>query len=528
MLRPFISAMKSTDGSTIWDAAKCASLSQDALMAPLMRAAFFMNYLRRTYDNKLPLIFSELNDFITYTVQNLTGDDRRIPVLKSLVEDRVFTQDQLKLFGMMVPNAFSIPMDGSLSSYSAVTDTAKTFYAPYAQYLASLSKGDPTQMEESDAFSVKGLVSIPNFRIMGTVLVVDYSVTLPGYSFDLASIRRGANALPGYEKSFLGYLEGYDFSGKDSMSILGLLAGMSQEKDLRVIDAGSLSYLYYRLAERLLCCNTTVRKTPWYLVKDTGYIREVTLNFLKQLNDRYKITISDGTVLVDTLGTNPPSEKDKMLSSYFAANSTDKVTMESHRLFLTSSYRVLPQLDIQNRTMADEGTATPPNPKDPGDAPVGDPPTEQPSPSPDEKTPAPDAPSEPAQDPKVDPATPPEEPPPPSSDPATPPPAPSTSEPSGTLQAHTTQNTEVTNGSDKSGIVIELAGKETLDSYLLREEISTKLTAFLANPPKDISIEKLTMLRRLKAYWLHLMSVRTVCDIISAATNLTLKQKSLV
>lgn len=516
MLRPFITKMTSSTGAVLWDAAVCDSSTSEQRVRPLMRMAFFMNYLRKTYDNQLPLIFKELNDYINGSLNELGELDADYKELMMFLagNGHLSKKDHAKTLGTLT-TCFKL-----LSSYSAVTDAATTFYVPYMKYLMAVDMFDAAKTEGSDAFSITGLVSIPSFRIMGTSLVVDYSVTLPGYKFDPASVKRGTASCPDYSQSFLGFLEGYDFTGKDPMSILGILATQCHERDTNLIDSNSLSFLYYRLYNKLFCMSTTVCNVS-QAPKSADYIRERLLHFLKQLADRYDTVIRDGTILIDVVGNEPPSETDKKLATYFAAKSTSSIDVEAHNTFMHSGYKMFKTLDIQNRIlMANEDPATPPPANT---APTGD----APAPKDPPKDPATETPSKTAPDEKVAPDKPEDKPAEAAPKDGEPTPTDTTPAPPTSSDGTHTAHTELSNGNDEAGIVLELADPVTLDSYFLRQELVTKLNALLDDPPKTISVEKLVMLKRLKAYWINIFSIRTVCDIVASATKLTLKQTHL-
>jgi hypothetical protein len=74
--------------------------------------------------------------------------------------------------------------------------------------------------------------------------------------------------------------------------------------------------------------------------------------------------------------------------------------------------------------------------------------------------------------------------------------------------------------SDKKGVKLELSSSETTDTVFYRMELKTYINEILANPPEDLSVEKLEILRKIKAFWINTLTPQCVHDIINTVIKL--------
>ena len=70
-------------------------------------------------------------------------------------------------------------------------------------------------------------------------------------------------------------------------------------------------------------------------------------------------------------------------------------------------------------------------------------------------------------------------------------------------------------GDKSKKVVFELQKDVTLDVILLRDEISHFINNTLEHPPENIDANDLSVLKRLKMYWINILSIQTTLDIIS-------------
>ncbi len=78
--------------------------------------------------------------------------------------------------------------------------------------------------------------------------------------------------------------------------------------------------------------------------------------------------------------------------------------------------------------------------------------------------------------------------------------------------------------SDKSGFTLTLpTDPKSLDAYLYLIEVEFLITELLENPPEDMSVEDLAVLKDLKAHWLFLLSLESVHEIVTDIVKLPIK-----
>lgn len=73
---------------------------------------------------------------------------------------------------------------------------------------------------------------------------------------------------------------------------------------------------------------------------------------------------------------------------------------------------------------------------------------------------------------------------------------------------------------DEKGITIELAKGETLNTYIFRKELGQHITAILNAPPKFLDSIQLQYLKHIKMYWINLLSIKCVTDMISRVVKI--------
>jgi hypothetical protein len=74
--------------------------------------------------------------------------------------------------------------------------------------------------------------------------------------------------------------------------------------------------------------------------------------------------------------------------------------------------------------------------------------------------------------------------------------------------------------SDKKGVKLELSSSESTDTVFYRLELKTYINSILANPPKSLSVQKIEMLKKIKAYWINTLSPQCIHDVLNAIVRL--------
>ena len=74
--------------------------------------------------------------------------------------------------------------------------------------------------------------------------------------------------------------------------------------------------------------------------------------------------------------------------------------------------------------------------------------------------------------------------------------------------------------SDKKGVKLELSSSESTDTVFYRLELKTYINSILANPPKSLSVEKIEILKKIKAFWINTLAPQCVHDILNTVISL--------
>lgn len=513
----------------------------------LMHQAVIINFIDRTYDTAVPLVLTDYKrDVVT-----------RFKIMRDTYESfKTSSYAWVPWAKKMIPYIEYFLCGGrpqgeadEVIEFLSLTDTdpvkTKTvpwasvtpFYVPYVRWALSVDKAKlaGSSYAKSDAFSVPGPVALATLSFNSTTVVVRCDTEFPGYKFSPKETLSGASS-PDYVSSIFGFLEGFDHSGKSLMSALGVLASMALELDANLLsNSNGPAWVYYKLYSKLFGWTSTLTTQKVRSVDrplSESPIGQDLLTYLTHLQDRYSVTISDGGLLATVLAHTPPTPQEKLVQEFFELK-LKQVSVEAFQAFQQSGLSKFKGL-VRSATDPKDKEEEPDAPKDPTDAPetgttgdaepktTSDPKAD--APAGDDSAPASDTPTKTDAAPGDSPEGNPTDETPNSLDPK-----PDDTDPSATPSTDTQSRTQhtpvesVPGSSDKSGIVIQLAGDETLDSYLVREEIGTKVTAILANPPKSMSLEQRKLLKWLMAYWINLLSIKTVCDIVAYA-NITLTQ----
>lgn len=343
------------------------------------------------------------------------------------------------------------------------------------------------------------------------------------------------------EYPFLGYLLCFDLSSANLKDLFVKFADMCLHADYDLIRSNN-HQLFYRLRSTLFQF-----KEP-SITGNRRYfhdIEEVICDFISYAVDKYNIKGVDRAFIAALMESNDDEcrcdDSKKELVNFLKCTNQSEVSNEMYNAFKISSLRNVKQLDIFSQNISrvaqealeDEGDLD--NPSDPApadatdettnDAELGDP-NDDPAPADDpegDDTPPADDPADPGlDDPNGDQA--------PSDNPDD---GEGSGDPEGTSDStqDDTHTPEVPqpNTSDKRGIVFELvsADDETVDSILFKEEMEVYLKTILDNPPATMSPQHVQLLTCLKRYWLHVLSISTIQEIVAVATKLPVVIKNI-
>jgi hypothetical protein len=76
---------------------------------------------------------------------------------------------------------------------------------------------------------------------------------------------------------------------------------------------------------------------------------------------------------------------------------------------------------------------------------------------------------------------------------------------------------------DVEGIELTLNQGDTLNSVLFRQELCRQIDQILENPPKQLDIDGLSLLKHIKTRWSYLLNVNSLCRILRSIKGLPIK-----
>ena len=438
-----------------------------------------------------------------------------------------------------------------------------SFYAPYVLFVErtfGLERYiDSNAISSTRSFTVGSAVSIPSFRLVGKNMTVRYEIVFPSYQFNYSKIgtlaRNGVAA-----NSILSYWAGYNWRGKTFSGVMGVLASQCLEKDANAIPKRSNMWGYLDVYRKVVVVSPYADQSNSLALSslETTIQRRSIIKFLCYIRENFNVTFDDKALLSNFL-TNV-DKHDAQLHDFFKAESAKEVSVETYNAFKKSCFSTFSELDVvingrtgqinrsgslnakktkesedadaqqekpeesesqggenpegaapestgstgqpadanvfdgpdasttlENQDSSDatdeEGKSEEPNPDDPKEHPAGD----DPDKAPDEELNNPDE---------------------------------SSGKEKSNNKTHTHTSLSIPKLDDKKGIKLSLSEGESTNSVLYREELEAYIDSLLANPPSILSVQTISAIKRLKAYWLYMMPVDQVHDFLRAMIRL--------
>lgn len=440
-----------------------------------------------------------------------------------------------------------------------------SFYAPYVLFVErtfGLDRYiDSNYISNSRSFTVGSAVSIPSFRLVGKNMTVRYEIVFPSYQFNYSQI--GKLATTGVAaNSILSYWAGYNWRGKTFSGVMGVLAAQCLEKDANAIPKRSNMWGYLDVYRKVIALSPYADQSNSLALSslETTLQRRSIIKFLCYIREHFNTTFDDKQLLSNFLSN--VDANDAQLHDFFNANSAKEVSVETYNAFKKSCFSTFSELDVvingrtglndrsgslnakktkesedadaqqekpeesesqggenpegaapessgstgepaasnvfdgpdasttlENQDSSDatdeEGKSeNEPDPNDPKEHPAGD----DPDKAPDEELNNPDESS-------------------------------SGNEKSNN-KSHTHTKLSIPKLDDKKGVKLSLSEGESTNSVLYREELEAYIDSLLANPPSILSVQTISALERLKAYWLYMMPVDQLHDWLRAMIRL--------
>ena len=370
--------------------------------------------------------------------------------------------------------------------------TSISFSIPFMTHLKIL--GDKIKLTEESILDQDSKLfqesSVPVITIHGRHVLIRY-ISLGKYEFNPELIREHIKLLG----SGLDFLACCDWSGKKFLHVLGYLATFVWDFNPRHFQGNIPLSTYYHIHRILFNLKANIHIVITNNYYHSYWFKTIFVDFLKILRVEYNIEFNAPQILGRILSGDEDSDHNG-LANYLISGigNPNNVSNEDYNTFLNSAFN-FEELDIRKGVVSSEADDDPDELEtDDGTDDVGD---DTPADDNDNSDNADDS-DEGTEPPKDDDSD--------SDDPDE--------------NSDDTSNNEPEpniNTSDKTGIAFELSEEETLDSVIFRREVSTYISHLLEE--KKLPSEKLEILKKLKMYWLNLLSVKTIQDIIKSVKH---------
>lgn len=521
----------------------------------LLEQALVLNYLTRLYGEEgLPILIDEYKKFVKSwfvpaVKANFYSKDPdpivkmaflNIEVLLGLSNGKLNADECTKVFNSQL---FNIPHAVDAS-----------FYAPYVLFVERTS--DITKYIESEtmnnarSFNVSTACSIPSFQIVGRSLYVHYETTFSSYQLDYKQLGKlvAENICP---NSIWSYWAGYNWRGIEFSGVMGVLAAQCLERDANAIPKGSIMMGFYEIFRKMIPQTSRIDQSNSLALLSETQHRRCIIKFLCYLRTTYGVTFDDAELL-DRFIMESGLDDATTLHKFLVSEDAREISVEMYNVFKRSCFGTFSELDmvINGRTVRENHSGSLINAKKTDDGEDPDAQQEEDDPeapkkgkkSEEESAPG-DSPSaggttdeavfdgpdagnqdSPTEDPNeaqsnqeggTTPDSQPDE------------ELKNPDESSATDQMETDTHTQqkpklpsVPKLDDKRGVKLSLSEGETTSSVLYRKELEAYIDSLLTNPPSILSTQTIAAIKKMKAHWLYLLSVKDLHSWLSAMVRL--------
>ena len=547
------------------------SSSTNAKVAFILGQAIALNYLERVFNSALPSLINEYKEKVVrdwlpeleYAVGAESDDPEKTKAAYVQAEYLLMQTGEISAEEI---EAWMKPIEG------VPVTLQNTFYSPYLRFLERAHRAvnyGGEYAKRTESFSIPGPVSLPTFALRGDCLCVNEDITFPSYKYDYKSNHEYGNSQYGLGvASIFSYWRGYDWTNVNFNGVVGVLASQCLELDTNTYPNHSLLWVY----NAIYCAVTgwephfkSESNLQW-LSSESNLLRQCVLHFLMDLRNRFNMKFDDSELLAKIIGKD--SEDADKLHAFLTVENPSEVSVEMYDAFQKSDFARYSELDLikykrlsgrELMEAAIDAKGSKLSDKSFDELDEGDP-SDTPQEEPASGTPE-DAPAETNRrlsdksfdqldEEQEEGAAQPDE-----GDEAaetegaeqtdelsdnnfdqldadagqdaeqTPDDEPNATEdnPSGDNedQTHTHNTTpNVTRTDDKKGVKLELSAGETTDSVLYKIELEAYIDSLIANPPNFLSVQKVELLKRMKAYWLNFLNVDCLVGFLKSIIKL--------
>ena len=522
----------------------------------LLEQAIVLNYLTRIYGEEgLPILINEYKKYVINwfvpTVKSNFYSKEPDPIVKIAylnIESLLGTSN-----GKVNADECTKVITSQLYNIPHALDAS--FYAPYVLFVERTSDVtkyiESDEMDQSRSFNVSTACSIPSFSIEGRTLCTNYETMFSSYQLNYKQL--GKLVAQGIcPCSIWSYWAGYNWRGIEFSGVMGVLAAQCLERDANAIPKGSTMFGFYEIYRKLVPGTARVdQSNSLALLSETQHRRSI-IKFLCYLRETYGVVFDDAELLGHFVATSGIDDANT-LHKFFASTDAKEVSVEMYDVFKRSCFGTFSELDLvangsydrkeqsgslinAKKTGEDEDPdAQQDNDEDPKtrkDKKKKDETAQGDSPSADAGTTdeavfaGPDAvdnqdssnatETDQAQSNQEDSTTPDSKPDEEQKNP---------NESSDTKNqtesdTHTNKLPSVPKLDDKRGVKLSLSEGETTSTVLYRKELEAYIDSLLSNPPSILSTQTIAAIKKMKAHWLHLLSVKDLHDWLRAMVRL--------
>ena len=528
------------------------SATPDEKASFVLEQALILNYLTRLYgEDGLPTLINEYKKYvISWFLPELKSNFYsknpnnivkisylNIEVLLGISNSKLNAEECLKVLNAQL---FNIPHAVDAS-----------FYAPYVLFVERTS--DITKYIESDnidnarSFNVSSACAIPSFSMVGRSLYVNYETVFPSYQLNYKQLGKlvAENICP---NSIWSYWAGYNWRGITFSGVMGVLAAQCLERDANAIPKGSIMFGFYEIYRKIVPQISRIDQSNSLALLSETQHRRCIMKFLCYLRTTWGV-IFDDAELLNYFVKDSGLDDAATLHKFLASEDTREISVEMYNVFKRSCFGTFSELDMVingriaranhsgsliNAKKTEEGDDPdaqqeeddPESQKKKDETAPGDSSTAGGSTNDEAVFAGPDAVN---QDSTTEDATDETQ----SNQEGTSPDSQpdeelkNPDESSATDQMGTDTHTQqkpkipsVPKLDDKRGIKLSLSEGETTSTVLYRKELEAYIDSLLANPPSILSTQTIAAIKKLKAHWLHLLSVKDVHDWLAAMVRL--------
>lgn len=355
------------------------------------------------------------------------------------------------------------------------------------------------------------MVNLPSLYYTGDVIYISNDSLSTHYLYNQKLVNELNDLANCGTKNFMSFLLCFDMKDFKFKQIVGWIASLTIELDINAFSNNSSMMSFLKLYSLVYGWKSHLDKYRHLsALSSQDNLGRCLIYFTYLIRKHYKVKFDDASLLARIL-SNMSGNVDSKVKEFLEANKASDISIEQLNAFDSSILSEFDELRINNRlaknsilnrsTIYSKSNADE-NQEDEKDTIVEKPDEDQEAPSADvpeeleEESSEPDDDSiQPDEEPKADDVT--------NQD----------DQNSDTHTQHTPEE-DLPMVSDFKGVKLELSKAETLDTVLFRREFNAFLTRILANP-KNLSATRLKALQAVKTYWLNILSVKSLCDVVN-------------